>query len=180
MALRLFPVSSKIPEPQRGPVALPKELLASTLFLLVRAGMAMKARTLKEFERAGFSMYQYSVMALLAEGDSATQTLIASVLGVDRSQLVGVLDDLEERGLIERRRDPDDRRRHTVRLTADGKRRLVALRSIVERLEDSFLEPLDSDERAALHATLERVTAGDGCVPVAPPPLAVEPPPTAA
>ena len=168
MALRLFPMSVEISEPGRGPAALPKELLASTLFLLVRAGTAIKARTLEQFEQAGFSMYQYSVMALLAEGDSTTQRSIASVLGVDRSQLVGVLDGLEDRGLIERRRDPDDRRRHTVRLTANGRRQLVRLRSIVQRLEESFLEPLDGDERKALHAALERITAKEGWWPATP------------
>ena len=166
---RLIPVSTKIPEPPRSPAVLPRELLASTLFLLARAGLAVKARTLQEFEQAGFSMYQYSVLALLAEGDSATQRSIASVLGVDGSQLVGVLNDLEDRELIERRRDPDDRRRHTVSLTVEGSRQLVRLRSIVKRLEDAFLRPLDDDERKALHATLQRVTANDGCWPATPP-----------
>lgn len=163
-------MSAGISETGRGPAALPQELLGSSLFLLVRAGTAIKARTLEEFERAGFSMYQYSVMALLAEGDSTTQRSIASVLGVDRSQLVGVLDDLEHRGLIERRRDPDDRRRHTVRLTADGRRQLVRVRAILRRLEDSFLASLTDDERKALHATLERITANVGWLPATPRP----------
>lgn len=163
-------MSVEIPEPAPSPAALPKELLASTLFLLARAGLAVKARTLQEFEQAGFSMYQYSVLALLAEGDSATQRSIASVLGVDGSQLVGVLDDLEDRDLIERRRDPDDRRRHTVSLTPEGKRQLVRLRSMVKRLEDSFLSPLDDDARKSLHAALQRVTANDSCWPATPPP----------
>src|SRR5260221_5130865 len=112
----LIPTSVDISDPARVAAALPKELQASTLFLLARVGTAIKARTLDEFERAGFSMYQYSVLALLAEGDSATQRSIASVLGVDRSQLVGVLDGLESRGLIERRRHPGDRRRHMLGL----------------------------------------------------------------
>jgi DNA-binding MarR family transcriptional regulator len=112
---------------------------------------------LDEFEQAGFSIYQYSVLALLAEGDRATQRLIASTLGVDRSQLVGVLDDLEERGLIERRRDPVDRRRHTVSLTPEGKRQLVLLRSMLKRIEQAFLAPLDDETRKTLHDALRRI-----------------------
>jgi DNA-binding MarR family transcriptional regulator len=145
---------------------MPKELLASTLFLLARAGSAIKARTLDELEEAGFGMYQYSVLALLGEGDRPTQRLIASELGLDRSQLVGVLDGLEERGLIVRRRDPDDRRRHTVSLTPEGKRQLVRIRSIITRLEDSVLKALDGESRKPLHAALERIAVdNDWCSP---------------
>ena len=139
--------------------ALPEELLASTGFLLSRVGVGMKLRALDEIDRAGCPGFQYGVLALLGEGASQTQAHIADVLGIDRSQLVGELDDLEEHGLIERRRDPDDRRRHMVRITADGKRRLVKLRAAVGRLEDEYLAPLDPASRKQLHQLLLRVAA---------------------
>ena len=159
-------MSIESPEIHQPSTATPKELLASTLFLLARAGMAIKTRTLDELEKAGFGMYQYSVLALLGEGDRPTQRLIASELGLDRSQLVGVLDGLEERGLIMRRRDPDDRRRHTVSLTPEGKRQLVRIRTMIARLEDSALKALDGESRQALHAALERIVVdNDWCGP---------------
>jgi DNA-binding MarR family transcriptional regulator len=133
---------------------LPEELLASTTFLLARVGTAVKLRALEELEEAGYSMYQYGVLAILGEGARKTQATIADVLGVDRGQLVGVLDDLEERGLIERRRDPDDRRRHTVSLTSEGKRELVRLRGIVKRIEKAFFASLDDEAKNALHECL--------------------------
>src|SRR5207253_1797322 len=128
-----------------------------TTFLLARLGFAIKLRAIEDFERAGFSLYLYSVLAVLGEGATETQATIADALKLDRGQLVGVLDGLEEAGLIERRRDQSDRRRHMVSLTPAGKKQLVRMRTIVKRIEDSFLEPLDEQAREALHDALLRV-----------------------
>ena len=156
-------MNTPVSEVERRPPALPAELVDSTLFLLARLGFAIKAQAIEELEQAGFSMYEYSVLAMLSEQARTSQATIADALHLDRSQLVGVLDGLEERGLVERRRDPADRRRHAVSLTADGKRELVRLRSTVKRLEDAFLEPLDGDARAVLHDTLLRVACRHDC-----------------
>jgi DNA-binding MarR family transcriptional regulator len=156
-------MSTSLPEVEPRPPALARELLASTVFLLGRLGYAIKARAIEEFEAAGFSLYQYSVLAMLSEEARASQATLADALKVDRSQLVAVLDDLEERGLVERRRDPADRRRHTVSLTTDGRRQLVRMRALVKRVEDAFLDPLDEQERASLHDTLLKVACGIDC-----------------
>ena len=131
----------------------PEELLGSTLFLLARLGFALKARLVEEFEQAGFSIYQYGVLATLSEGACGTQATLADVLHLDRSQLVGVLDELEERELIERQRDPSDRRRHSVSLTSEGKRQLV------KGIEEAALEPLEPRSRDLLHKALLTLTA---------------------
>jgi DNA-binding MarR family transcriptional regulator len=136
---------------------LPKELVSSTAFLLARVGMAVKMQVIAELEQAGCGVYEYAVLAMLSEGAQETQAQLADALSVDRSQLVHVLDELEENGLVERKRDKNDRRRHMVSITAEGKSRLVTLRSTVRRIEQSILEPLDEKTRKALHEALFRV-----------------------
>jgi DNA-binding MarR family transcriptional regulator len=136
---------------------LPAELVASTLFLLKRLGAAAREDSAAAYEKLGLHPYHHAVLAVLDEGARDTQGAIADALGYDRGQLVGLLDELEERHLIERRRDPADRRRHTVHLTPNGKRALGKLRTIARRLEDEFLAPLEPAERAQLHELLLRL-----------------------
>jgi MarR family transcriptional regulator, lower aerobic nicotinate degradation pathway regulator len=133
---------------------LPAELVKSTGFLLARLGVTLKMETMEAFEQAGFSPYQYAILALLDEGARTTQAAIAKTLAYDPSQLVAHLDALEEHGLIERRRDPNDRRRQMVNMTPAGRRKLAAFRKLVHKIEDEFLEALDEHDRAALHDLL--------------------------
>jgi len=137
----------------------PRELLSSTTFLLKRLGFAAKEHSHDAFEGTGLSPFHFAVLALLEEDPRETQAAIADALGYDRSHIVRLLDELEERDLVVRKRDPDDRRRHVVKLTPDGRKSLGKLRAIVRRLEDEFLAALDAGERAALHALLVRLAA---------------------
>lgn len=136
---------------------LPDELVASTTFLLKRLGFAAKERSLDAYESTGLHPYHYAILLVLDEGSRETQGSIADALGYDKGQLVGLLDELEEHALVQRKRDKQDRRRHLVSLTTEGKRALRRLRTLAQRLEDEFLEPLDENERASLHGLLLRL-----------------------
>jgi DNA-binding MarR family transcriptional regulator len=142
--------------PARAPM-LPEELVGSTMFLLKRLGFAAKDQAMKAYEEVGLHPYHHAVLVALSEGSHETQGAIADALGYDRGQLVGLLDELEELGLVERRRDMRDRRRHLVHITPEGKKRLRTLRSLARQLEESFLEPLSAAERDELHSLLLRL-----------------------
>jgi DNA-binding MarR family transcriptional regulator len=136
---------------------LPEELVSSPVFLLKRLGMTAKERSLSAYEEAGLHPYHHAVLALLDAGASKTQGAIADALGYDRGQLVGILDELEAADLVERRRDPADRRRHLVQMTPTGRTTLERLRRLSARLEDDFLAPLDEADRRQLQALLQRL-----------------------
>jgi DNA-binding MarR family transcriptional regulator len=135
----------------------PQELVASTAFLLKRLGFRAKEQALEAYERTGLSPYHHAVLIALDEDSHDTQGAIADALAYDRGQLVGLLDELEEQGLVERRRDPEDRRRQLVRLTPDGRRTLRRLRALSHKLEHDLLAPLDEGERNQLHDLLLRL-----------------------
>jgi MarR family transcriptional regulator, lower aerobic nicotinate degradation pathway regulator len=136
---------------------LPEELVASSLFLLKRLGMAAKEQSFCAYEELGLHPYHHAILASLDEGSHETQGAIADALGYDRGQLVGLLDDLEEAGLLERKRDPADRRRHVVRMTPAGRKTLERLRRLSAQVDDEFFSPLSPGDREQLHALLVRL-----------------------
>jgi DNA-binding MarR family transcriptional regulator len=132
----------------------PEELVSSTLFLLKRLGTVAKEDSFRRYEEEGLHPYHYAILALLDEGVRETQGAIAQALGYDKGQLVGLLDELEAAGLVERRRDTVDRRRHIVLMTPAGHKALERLRRLSASLEEQYLAPLDERQRAELHALL--------------------------
>jgi DNA-binding MarR family transcriptional regulator len=136
---------------------LPQELVASTSFLLKRLGFAAKERAMDAYEGADLHPYHHAILAVLDEHDRETQGEIADALGYDRGQLVGLLDELEDKGLVERERDKQDRRRQIVRVTPAGRRTLGKARDLSRRLDDEFLAPLGEREREQLHSLLLRL-----------------------
>ena len=140
-------------------VRTPKELLKSPSFLLKRLGTIAKDKTVEEFERAGATAYSYAVLAVLEEGTRETQATIADALCWDRSYLVGLLDLLEEQGMVERKRDTADRRRHVVSMTGKGRKELERLREVHDRVDSTLFEPLTAAELKTLQGLLAKLAA---------------------
>jgi DNA-binding MarR family transcriptional regulator len=95
-------------------------------------------------------------LRLLGERGPASQQGLTDMLSLDPSTVVGLLNELEERGLITRRRDPADRRRHIVELSAIGDKQLVRAQAELGRVEDELLSALSTGERATLYSLLVR------------------------
>lgn len=134
---------------------LPEPLLEFSSFVLLqlvrearRIGLRLRADELR--------MPHVTVLATIAEFGPAAQRDISRRLRIDASDLVSVLDDLEERDLVQRRRDERDRRRYLVTITTAGARVLHENLVTAKRLNDILLSPLSQPERDRLHEMLVR------------------------
>jgi DNA-binding MarR family transcriptional regulator len=97
---------------------------------------------------------------VLGDHGPMTQHALGEALSLDPSNVVGVLNELEERGLIERRRDPADRRRHIVSLSSAGEGELALSESQIGHIEANLLKALSPAERATLYDLLVRAVGG--------------------
>lgn len=98
----------------------------------------------------GFRPPCMSVLHCVVQTGPVSQRGISDRLDLDPSDLVGVLDILQRAGLVERRRDPEDRRRHAVIATDAGRAAEHSLRDVRARVLDTLLAHLDDDERTRL------------------------------
>ncbi|MES1952281.1 MarR family transcriptional regulator [Salinisphaera sp. S4-8] len=100
---------------------------------------------------------QYATLLLLEANDGLRQSDIAEWLDLDRTTVTYLVDSLEQRGWIERQRDPADRRAHIVRMTAAGMAGLEKVRPAARAATQELLAPLNDDEQAQLRALLARL-----------------------
>jgi DNA-binding MarR family transcriptional regulator len=99
-------------------------------------------------------------LTVLRDHGGATQQALAATLQIDRTNLVGLLNELEGTGLIVRRRTDEDRRRHVVELTEAGGRKLVDAECALAAAEDELFSALDAEQRETLYRLLQQATAG--------------------
>ncbi|WP_188285941.1 MarR family winged helix-turn-helix transcriptional regulator [Streptomyces sp. CBMA29] len=101
-------------------------------------------------------------LTVLRDQHGSTQQALSTTLMMDRANVVGLLNDLETDGLIERLRSPEDRRRHLVQLTDEGGKRLAKAEFALARVEDEVLCALDTGQRDTLYDLLQLAASGHG------------------
>ncbi|MGI8450009.1 MAG: MarR family winged helix-turn-helix transcriptional regulator [Streptosporangiaceae bacterium] len=111
------------------------------------------------FAAAGARGYHYRLLAALEEFGPASQASLGRRSGIDRSDVVAALNELGDRGLVERVPDPADHRRNIVTVTPAGVACLHRLESLVAGVQGELLVPLSPDERDELIRLLARVLA---------------------
>lgn len=129
----------------------------SPCLLLAHLGRVAKRRFADALEPTGLKgPHAFALMQLRELGPISQQDL-AETLDLDPSKLVALLNELESDGLAERRRDPGDRRRHIVEISAQGRARLGDAEQAMAAFENEFFAGLGPDEREQLQGLLGRV-----------------------
>lgn len=123
---------------------------------LARRGAALVGESLAQ---EGVGRQHFAVLTSLAEQGPASQAALGRRLWIDRSDLHALITELDRDDLIARVRDPEDRRRNIVTLTAAGKALLKRLDKRVDAAQTALLEPLSAAERRELVRLLDRVVS---------------------
>ena len=143
------------------PVVRPAEHLSAPLLV----HLARRMQTEAEAELGVFGLRARHVIALtlLRDLGEQNQSDLSATLGMDATNVVALLNELEADDLVQRRRSPQDRRRHTVSLTAAGRARLDEIENLLTGVEQRVLEPLTPEEQHTLYTLLSRVTESPTC-----------------
>jgi DNA-binding MarR family transcriptional regulator len=131
-------------------------------YLLKHAQMRLAELTAPALEPFGISGRQCAVLVAAGEQAPSSQHDVARRMGVDRTTMVALVDELEAKGLVERRPDSRDRRKNVVALTDSGRTTLEAATRAVDEAERRFLGALSDDEAAAFRETLRTAALGPG------------------
>lgn len=151
-----WPYNTPVPEPSNRPLG------ERTNFLLSQLGFHTAARFTARLAGLGIQPSHFGLLMHLAQGEGRSQQQLAEALGIHRKVMVGLLDDLEQRGLAERRRHPADRRAHAIYLTDAAHALLPEAQTVADAEEEELLTGLDGDERRQLLALLQRVAEHSG------------------
>ena len=126
--------------------------------LVTQLSKALHRRSTDEL--LGMRLKAYMALGYLRDHPGTTQQELESGLLLDANTVVLILNELEAAQFVVRRRDPEDRRRHIVELTAAGRRALERADRAREGLEGEILAPLSAEERKTLRRLIERVLEG--------------------
>lgn len=130
--------------------------LAAMLAPLIRELIAAELPVL---EQHGVSMWGYSVLLTLDQSSVRTQAALAEAIGADKTRIIPTLDELQGKGYIERRPDPDDRRVRLLAITESGRAVKDAVQEEIQRGEERWLSTLSAADRRVFLRVLGELSA---------------------
>ncbi|WP_290052756.1 MarR family winged helix-turn-helix transcriptional regulator [Amycolatopsis solani] len=130
-------------------------------YLLKHAQLRLAELAEPRYEPLGVTGRQLALLALFGDGPGQSQQDGAVRLGVDRTTMVALVDELEAKGLVRREVAPGDRRKRLVTLTAEGERVREAGEEVTRQAEALLLAPLAAEDAEGLRSALERVVRAE-------------------
>lgn len=126
-------------------------------YRLKRAYMQIQPEAQRVLAEDDLRVVSFSCLSIIADNPQIVQSELADALQMERSNLVVVIDELEQRGLITRKKVPTDRRRYALTVTLRGRHLRDRAVAKVQQAEDDILGRLDDEDRARLLTALERL-----------------------
>lgn len=124
-------------------------------FLLNDIARLMRKRFDVRARRIGVTRAQWHTLSILKRNEGCNQGMLADLLEVEPITVGRMIDRLEDAGLVERRRDPADRRVWRIHLTEKAQPVLIELRAIADTMIDEVMDGVDPDDRIRMHAALK-------------------------
>jgi DNA-binding MarR family transcriptional regulator len=134
-------------------------------FLLAQVGAHAATRFADRISELGVIPADVGILRMVAAQPGRSQQSLAEELGVVPSRVVVLVDNLQRKGLLERRRNPADRRNYALHLTSEGVRVMTEMRRLGAAHEDDICAGLDENERAQLGRLLKSIAARQGLTP---------------
>ena len=134
-------------------------------FLLSQVGAHSAARFAERLTPLQVAPAHTGILRVLRQADGLSQQALGERLGVFPSRIVGLLDDLEERELVERRQSPTDRRSYALYLTDKGREMVQQIDRVSSEHQDALCAALAEPERAQLAELLQRIADEQGLTP---------------
>jgi DNA-binding MarR family transcriptional regulator len=134
-------------------------------FLLTQLGTYAAGQFAERIASLGLSPPQAGILRAIAMDPGRSQQALSGHLSLLPSRVVAFIDDLQERGYVERRSNPDDRRLHALYLTASGQRLLAELGKVAQAHDEEIVGGLSAAQHAELAALLQALAAHHGLTP---------------
>lgn len=135
---------------------------SSPAFLLAQVGAHAASKFAERLAELKLTPSHAGILRILSSTPAITQQTLAATLGMVPSRLVALIDDLEARGLVERRETPDDRRRYALHLTEKGRSTLATTGRVSREHSQTLLAALSQNEQRQLAILLQRVADEQG------------------
>ena len=135
---------------------------SSAAFFLAQVGAHAASKFAGRLASLKLAPPHAGILRILSATPAITQQTLAATLGMVPSRLVALVDDMEARGLIERRENPDDRRRYALHITEKGRSTLEAVGRVSREHAQTLFAALSKDERRQLASLLQRVADEQG------------------
>jgi DNA-binding MarR family transcriptional regulator len=124
-------------------------------YLLKHANLRYEQLVTAELAPLGIGPREWAALLCLDEQNGLSQREVAELLGIDRTRMVGLVDELQEKGWVERRPHDDDRRKNIVTLTRTGRALKERGSRVMDRCEQRFLSVLDASDAEQLKSALD-------------------------